>query len=653
MKKIYIINAVWFLAAFTLAAVFALYFYSSTGLDRCYWNNIDSDFCYSVAALRFLDNYPTGFVEHTAAGEGLPVVQLLGWFYMIMSKIGLLSESTFASLTSHQDPLVYLQQFVVSGWLFGSIIYLMVVTTVFWFTRLLTRSNIISFVASLISAISWSNIQFLLRIRSEAFSACLALIALYLMFKSVKSTSLRLFAFYTILSSVSLGFALFAKRNAMPYLFFLPSVLLLVPYTSLERSNSVSRGLLLRCAIIGNLVFLPPLLPLLLYWPEFVGSFSLILTFVLVGEVLGLVLLVTTFVFMIFVLRTYISRRNWQNYDALRRCSRDTLIYLLLLCIGFEMAAYISFVHPTFNRYTLFLTIMIVASGLFAILLAARDENVIRVVLNRLRLHILNVRTITLTIVATILWAYYWYVTSRGVAPLSTNIEISVSRSLFEILHPQSSMSLLSYGDNVFMSDYLRSVSGAWFSHYRNLRWPELLVVLIAILQLVRTGRTTGIKTIIFLILVGMGLLFFSAMRLLYPFYIIYEDIVTIVAVAISFGCIIDTFGSRFENNVSMNISVISLTAAVILISVSSVRRIQETSVMQSQAMSSGCSLPPSGDTCMCDPYYAGSRFGGTGLKDVIESQYGFECMQAVEIRAAEGIPLQQVWPLYVLPKTD
>ena len=80
---------------FSLASLFVLYFFSSTGLDRCYWNNIDSDFCYSVAALRFLDNYPTGFVEHTAAGEGLPVVQLLGWFYMIMSKIGLLSESTF------------------------------------------------------------------------------------------------------------------------------------------------------------------------------------------------------------------------------------------------------------------------------------------------------------------------------------------------------------------------------------------------------------------------------------------------------------------------------------------------------------------------------------------------------------------------------
>ena len=638
MKKIYITNLVWFLAAFTLASLFALHFFSSTGLDRCYWNNIDSDFCYSVAALRFLDNYPTGFVEHTAAGEGLPVVQLLGWFYMIMSKIGLLSESTFTSLTSHQDPLIHLQQFVVSGWLFGSTIYLLIVTTVFWFTRLLTRSNIISFFASLVAAISWSNIQFLLRIRSEAFSACLGLIALYLMFKSVKSKTLRSFAFYTILSSVSLAFALFAKRNAMPYLFFLPSVFLLIPYTSLERSNNGSRDLLVRCAIIGNLVFLPPLFPLLLYWPEFVGSFSPILMIVLVGEVLGFVLLVAIFVFVIFVLRTYARRSRRHNHDTLGRCVSDTLIYLLLLCIGFEMAVYISFVHPTFNRYTLFLTIIIVASSLFAVFLATRGKNVINAALNPLRSQILSARTIILTIVATILWAYCWYFASRGAALLSTNIEISVSRSLFEILHPQSSISLLSYGDNVSVSDYLLSIYRAWFSHYRNIRWPELIVVLIAVLQLVRTGHATGIKMITFLILVGMGLLLFSALRLLYPFYIIYEDIVTIVAVAISFGCIIDIVKDRFENNLSMNISVISLVAAVILISASSARRIQETSVMLSQVMSSGCSLPPSGDTCMCDPYYAGSRFGGTGLKDVIESQYGFECMQAVEIRAAEGV---------------
>jgi hypothetical protein len=95
------------------------------------------------------------------------------------------------------------------------------------------------------------------------------------------------------------------------------------------------------------------------------------------------------------------------------------------------------------------------------------------------------------------------------------------------------------------------------------------------------------------------------------------------------------------ENKISSNLSKIFSFAALILILVTSVRRAQETFVMQSQATSYGCVSPPSGDTCMCDPYYAGSRFGGTGIKDVIERQYGLECMQAVEMRAEKGISIR------------
>ena len=641
MKKTYIVNAIWFVLVLALATVFILYFYSSTVLDRCYWNNIDSDFCYSVASLRFLDNYPTGFVEHTAAGEGLPVVQMLSWFYLIIAKMGLLNEPTFASLTIHNDPLVHLQQFVKKGWIFGSTIYLMVVTTVFWFTRMLSRSNVASFVASLLTIISWSNIQFLLRIRPEALSACLALISLYLMFKTVKSSGLRLFTFNIVISSVCLVLALFAKRNAMPYLFLVPSVLLLVPQTLLERSNNESRGLLFRCAIIGNLVLLPPLLPLLSYWPEFVGSFSTILMFVLVGEVLGFVFIISIFVFVIFVLRTYIYKTIIEKHGSLGKYAGDTLIYLLLLGIGFEVAAYISFVHPVLNRYMLFLIITIVAAGLLTVFTNARGQNLVNVVLNWLRSHIIGIRTILLVIVLTIAWTYVWYVASRSFVLLSTNIEIAVSRSFFEILHPQSSVSFLSYGDNTSLFDYLHSVYSSWLSHYRNERWPELLVILLAISQAVRANHTRYIKHIIFLALVGMSLLFFSALRLLYPFYIIYEDIATIIAVSIAFAYIINLSRDSLKNKTSPNLSTIFSFAALMLILVTGVRRAQETFVMQAQFTSYGCISPPSGDTCMCDPYYAGSRFGGTGLKDVIERQYGLDCMQAVEMRAEKGIPIR------------
>ena len=225
--------------------------------------------------------------------------------------------------------------------------------------------------------------------------------------------------------------------------------------------------------------------------------------------------------------------------------------------------------------------------------------------------------------------------------PLSTNIEIAVSRSLFEILHPQSSVSFLSYGDNISIFDYLYSVYSSWLSHYRNVRWPELLVILLAISQAVRANHIMDIKQIIFLALVGMSLLFFSALRLLYPFYIIYEDIATIIAVSIAFAYIINVSRDSLKNKTSPNLSTIFSFAALMLILVTGVRRAQETFVMQAQFTSYGCVSPPSGDTCMCDPYYAGSRFGGTGLKDVIERQYGLDCMQAVEMRAEQGIPIR------------
>ena len=147
------------------------------------------------------------------------------------------------------------------------------------------------------------------------------------------------------------------------------------------------------------------------------------------------------------------------------------------------------------------------------------------------------------------------------------------------------------------------------------MRWPELLVILLAISQAVRANHIMDIKQIIFLALVGMSLLFFSALRLLYPFYIIYEDIATIMAVSIAFAYLINVSGDSLKNKISPNLSTIFSFAALMLILVTGVRRAQETFVMQAQFTSYGCVSPPSGDTCMCDPYYAGSRFGGTGLK--------------------------------------
>ena len=58
---------------------------------------------------------------------------------------------------------------------------------------------------------------------------------------------------------------------------------------------------------------------------------------------------------------------------------------------------------------------------------------------------------------------------------------------------------------------------------------------------------------------------------------------------------------------------------------------------MYTEIMEYGCDFPPSGDTCMCDVYYAGNRFGGTGFKGIIERQYGLGCMESVELRSKKG----------------
>ena len=142
IKKVNILGAMWFMLSLAFAGAVAAVVYESTGgLERCYWGDIDSGFCYSVAALRSLDGLPSGFVEHAAPGVGLPLVQFLVWSYALASKAGLLSEPSFYGLASHPDPLLHLRQFVIAGWLFSSIIYLMVVSTVFWFCLLYTSPS--------------------------------------------------------------------------------------------------------------------------------------------------------------------------------------------------------------------------------------------------------------------------------------------------------------------------------------------------------------------------------------------------------------------------------------------------------------------------------------------------------------------------------
>ncbi len=640
MKQEKTLNALWFLAAIAVAIGVATFVYAATGLDRCYWSNIDSDFCYSVAGLRFLDGIPSGFVEHTSSGAGLPLVQLMGWTYALASKTGVLSTASFQSLASHPDPLLHLRQFVVAGWLSGAVIFLLIVATVFWFAHLLTGSNLISFFASIIATVSWSNVQFLLRIREEALSACMGLLSLYLVFRAVRSTRLSVYGYTLVGSGMALAFSLFAKRNSLPYLAFLPLIFLLTADTAWDRARPGTRILVLKYAAIANLFLGAPLVLLMRYWPEFIASLTLSLVPYLVIEILGFVLLLFLYVLLVFCVRSFQSYGRGRMFALLKHGAYDATTYALLFMAGCELAVYASFVHPQVNAYSLFLLVTLVSGTALTAVAGRRRQFGLSKLIRKLELHRWVSGSTGLVILLAISWGALWHLARVSPEAFGAHIEVAVSRVLFEIVHPQSSILFLSIGDNSSPLLYLTSVFAEWWGHYQGSRWPELLIVVLTLFEISLSRNATAFRTVVFLAIVGMGMLFFSALRQLFPFYVIYEDLLTILAVSLCFSHLVSILRNRVDGVRATLRATIVLGLAVTLLAFSLVGRTVELRGMQPGDMDvAGCSAPPLGDTCLCDYYYAGTKYGGTGLKEIIEEQYGSNCMQAVEARAVQGIP--------------
>lgn len=639
MKKGNASGAPWFFAAIAVATCAAVLVYASTGLDRCYLSNTDSDLCYSVAGLRFIDGLPSGFVEHSSSGVGLPLVQFMGWSYMLASKTDVLSAASYQGLASHPDPLLHLRQFVVAGWLSGVVIYLSIVATVFWFARFITGSNPISFLASIIAAVSWSNLQFLLRIREDAFSACMGLLSLYLMFRAVRATRLSMYGYYLVGSGMALAVSLFAKRNAMPYIAFLPLVLLLSSETVFDRFRAGPRILVLKYAFVANLFLLAPLVLLLRYWPEFIASFSFSIVPYVAVEILGFMLLLALWVFLISCVRLYRRYGRGHIRELLKCGAYDATAYTLLLMVGFELAVYASFVHPSLNVYTIFLGTVVIVGVVLVVVARWQGQSSVAAALRASAKRLVTLNVGMMLLVA-IVWGVLWQLARVSPEAFGAHLEVAVSRVIFELVHPQSSSSLISIGDYSSPLFYLGTVFTEWWGHYRVSRWPELLIVFLTLFELSLARNVRAARVVVFLTLAGMGLLFFSAMRSLLPFYVIYEDLLIIMAVSVCFSHLVVSLRHRLGGvRATLRVTIV-FTLAVTLGIFSVVRRTAELRGMYPGTVSvSGCSSPPDDYTCLCDYFYAGTKYGGTGLKGIIEQQYGVECMQAVEARAVQGLP--------------
>ncbi len=639
MKKEKTLHTLWFLLAIAVAIGVATFVYASTGLGRCYWSRPADDLCYAVGALRINGGLRSGFVEHTALGEGLSPLLFLSWAYALASKAGFLEFASFQSLATHEDPLLLLRQFVIAGWVSGGAIFLLIVATVFGFARFLTGSDVISFFASMMAAVSWSNLQFLMKIRSEAFGACLGVLSLYLVFKALRASRLSGLGLYLATGGMALAYSLFAKRNALPYLALLPLVFLLETETPWDRARAGARGLALKYAFVANSFLFAPLVLLMRYWPEFIALFNLSLVPVLAAEILGFVLLLLLYVFLVFVVRLCRSYGRASMRELFTHAAVDAAAYVLVLMIGFELAIYSSFVQPRFNAYSLFLLLVFIAGCALAVVAGRRGQVSMAALLRAPLVQRLVSANAGIIILAAVAWGALWQLARVFPEAFGAHIEVAVSRSLFEIMHPQSSFSLLSSADHASTFAYFRSVGAEVWGYYRRSRWLELVIVALTLLELLRARKIATVRVVVFFTLAGMGLLFFSSLRHLYPSYLLYADLITILTVSLCISSMVNLQKERIHGGRATFHTAIVVGIVVCVGAFAVVRRSQELRGMQIGTLSSGCNSPPRGSDCLCDYYYAGTKHGGTGLKEIIEQQYEAECMQAVEARAVRGLP--------------
>ena len=505
--------------------------YSTPGLADCFWRFYDSDLWYSVATLRWLDGLTIDLYED----PGYSHIQIMGWLYFLAMKVGVLNEITYQDLVSDPDPLLSIREHVLVGWSLSATLLILTAGLMFRFAKMITSSNMAGFVASSLVLCSWSTVQFLWKIKAEPLSALCGLGSMFFMFKALRSTRLVGFVVGFVISGMLLYLALLSKLNAYVLLPFLPVVCLLELECPLDRLSRKE----LRSVVWKVFFMCISLLPftglvMKIYLQEMVSL-----------ELFGISIYSHTF-FLFFLLLVSFLRARMRNGGARQSgmvgySLLQMVTCILLFMIAFQLVVALSFLHPSPNIYVGALVVCCIAAGLFMVSTSPRIAMALRWLKNHSDSKHITYAVLITPILIGVLWfsteALGWMYPRMHYYAAATQPGADISRSVFHMLNLDHSTQVYVAHDatKVGVVVYLWQALQNVINHFMRYRWAELIGIASACFLLRRRfPRETLIA--VFLMLVGIGSSLVSAVRGLVDFYVIYEDLFSILSVATCLG---------------------------------------------------------------------------------------------------------------------
>ncbi|MBU06220.1 MAG: hypothetical protein CL877_09775 [Dehalococcoidales bacterium] len=692
MNKEQAINSYWTIAVLVSAIVVVAFVSSASGFFDCYWRNADPNIWYSAAALRFLDGIGSGFVEV----PGPFLIQLLGWFYTVAAKVGIISEASWYSFAADPDPLLRIGEYIIAGWLLSSLIYVLIVIVIFQFARFLTGSNVLGFVAAVLAMLASSNTYFFAKITPEALSALFGISSLLFMFKALHAVRFRVFAVNCVVSGTLVFCSMLTKLNALPLLAFLPVVSLLKLNTPMDRLPSRSTNIALLHTFAINLLLAPLTIGLMKTWAPMTlkeGTLSKIFYLILVLAVL-----------VVGYVRLWLRADNHSG-ALLKRALLQGCVCLLLFSIGYQLTAALSLIHPEPNAYIIVISIACLVAGLLTALAvrwaqddspAPRSNRFVKISISaavcfimlsnvyelladtsmlrtRPSFHLVAILAASLGVTLLVAAAMRWG-PSVQLRPHRSRLERaslsvpSVYTVLFAVawgsfwtmatIGPKFHFHLTHAGgiyDDVRMALYLTGnldlnkmyLESGSLSHLLHLglddfqsfiesRWPALIIV--------GTGLAFSWKkyknathTALFFLVLCFGFTLFSALRGRVPRYFIYEDLPLILAVSVCLGCALKHVGSTANGARPVIVGSLILIVAAVAIGVWLVQGVR--GIQGIRRRGTACETLVS--STFCNGWYSVN----TGLTGLIKRHYeAVVCEEAVDLRAKKGLEPEWGW---------